>query len=104
MGQTADGGRLKIIAVIEEFKREGAALVRRCSFKAPDEVLPDAPRRHGTPAHIHSANGSEFVAEKVRTFFSGTRCRTVVYCSGIAFGGQLLRKFQQPISKPIPRS
>jgi putative transposase len=70
MDQTEDGGRLKIMAIIDEFTRECVALVPRRSFKAPDvvEVLRDAFGRRGTPAHIRSDNGSEFVAEKVRTF------------------------------------
>ena len=66
--RTEDGRRLKLLAVIDETTRECLAIEVTCSFTAQDVVgiLQYLFSVRGTPRHLRSDNGPEFVAKTVR--------------------------------------
>jgi len=68
--QTSDGRRLKFLCVVDEFTRECLALEVRRSFRAKDvmAVLAALMAVRGTPAHLRSDNGPEFVAKAVQAW------------------------------------
>lgn len=68
--QTADGRRLKILTVEDEFTRECLALevARSITSRGVIRVLEELFALRGTPAYIRSDNGPEFIAERVRSW------------------------------------
>jgi len=68
--QTADGRRLKILTVEDEFTRECLALevARSIPSRGVIAVLRELFAVRGTPAYIRSDNGPEFIATRVRSW------------------------------------
>ena len=68
MDTTAEGKRLKLLTVIDEFSKQALTVACRRSIVSADVV--NILRRlfawHGAPTIIRSDNGSEFIADKVR--------------------------------------
>ena len=68
--RTEDGRQVKILAIVDDYTRESVGLYAARSIKAIDviEVLAEAMIKHGTPQHLRSDNGPEFVASAVTTW------------------------------------
>jgi len=68
--QTADGRRLKILTVEDEFTRECLALevARSIPSRGVIGVLRELFAVRGTPGYIRSDNGPEFIATRVRSW------------------------------------
>lgn len=68
--QTTDGRRLKILTVEDEYTRECLALEVGRTFTGRDVVnaLRELFLIRGTPGHIRSDNGPEFIAKAVRSW------------------------------------
>jgi putative transposase len=68
MDQTADGRRLKILPIVDEFTRECLAIEVERGMTAEDVVstLEYLFEVRGVPEHIRSDNGPEFIAEAVK--------------------------------------
>jgi transposase InsO family protein len=66
--QTADGRRLKILPIVDEFTRECVVMLVGRRLKAGDVIraLARAARKRGMPSHLRSDNGPEFIAEAVK--------------------------------------
>lgn len=69
---TADGRKLRILTVIDEYTRECLALRVARRFTANDVLyaLSELFLEYGVPEHIRSDNGPEFVAIAVRTWLA----------------------------------
>jgi putative transposase len=65
--RTEAGRPLKFLCVVDEFTRECLALEVRRSFKSSDviDVLKELILIRGTPQHIRSDNGPEFIAHAI---------------------------------------
>jgi putative transposase len=76
----ANGRKLKLLTVTDEFTRESICVETRTSIKsrAVVEVLERLIKEHGTPAYLRSDNGPELVARQVRTWL-GVRGITTLY-------------------------
>jgi putative transposase len=75
-----DRGRpLKWLVIEDEFTREGLALEVARSIKAADvlEVLSQLMLIRGSPRHIRSDNGPEFIAAAIRRFLSQANVGTL---------------------------
>jgi transposase InsO family protein len=76
--QTTDGKKFRILNIIDEYTRECLASVPARTFKAMDVlyVLSQLFLQHGTPRHIRSDNGPEFVARHLRCWLDelGIEC------------------------------
>ena len=68
MDRTHDGKAFKMLVVIDEYTRECLDIRVERNLRSNDviEVLADIMVRRGTPEHIRSDNGSEFIAKAVR--------------------------------------
>jgi len=68
----ADGRKLYILTVMNEFTREGLALDVALSTSAGRviDVLRDLVASHGAPKHLRSDNGAEFVATAVKLWLA----------------------------------
>ncbi len=77
--QTADGRRLKILPVVDEFTRECLTIEVERSLTAGDVVstLEYLFEVRGVPESIRSDNGPEFIAEAVKTWLSRRGTRTL---------------------------
>jgi transposase InsO family protein len=73
------GRMLKWLVIEDEFTREGLAVEVRRSFKASDvlDVLSALMLIRGTPGHIRSDNGPEFIARAIRGFLDQTGVETL---------------------------
>jgi transposase InsO family protein len=69
--RTHDGRSFKILNVIDEYTRECLAshVARRIRSQDVIFVLAELFMKHGTPEHIRSDNGPEFVAKKLMAWF-----------------------------------
>jgi putative transposase len=70
--QTADGKRLKVLPVVDEYTRECVVMLvgRRLTAKEVIKALARAAVRRGMPEHLRSDNGPEFIAEAVKGWLS----------------------------------
>jgi transposase InsO family protein len=71
-----DGTPLRILAVLDEFSREGLAIEVRRSFPAR-QVLTQLFALHGPPACLRSDNGPEFVGLAVRGWLQQQQVQTL---------------------------
>lgn len=70
--QTADGRRLKILPVVDEFTRECVVMLvgRRLTARDVIGALARAAGERGMPEHLRSDNGPEFIAAAVRRWLA----------------------------------
>lgn len=77
--QTADGRRLKILPIVDEYTRECLVMLvgRRLTARDVIRALEQAARERGMPEHLRSDNGPEFIATAVRRWLAGVGTRTL---------------------------
>lgn len=76
--RTHDGGKFRMLCVVDEFTRESLAIRVARKLNAIDitDVLSDLFILRGIPAHIRSDNGPEFVAAAVREWIAAVGAQT----------------------------
>lgn len=77
--RTADGKRIRMLTIVDEFTRECLAIDVGRSLKSDDvlEQLAWLMATRGVPEHIRSDNGSEFTAKAVRKWLKNVGVRTL---------------------------
>lgn len=77
--RTEDGRALKWLSVVDEYTRECLALEVRRSFTSDDVigVLRELVLIRGTPQHIRSDNGPEFIARAIRSWLAMAQVQTL---------------------------
>ena len=82
--RTEDGRQLRLLVVIDEYTRECLAIEVARSFTAEDVigVLQYLFAVRGTPQHIRSDNGPEFVAKTVRRWLERATVKTLFIAKG----------------------
>lgn len=82
--RTEDGRRLRLLVVIDEYTRECLAIEVARNFTAQDVlgVLQYLFAVRGTPMHIRSDNGPEFVARKIRRWLNQANVKTLYIAKG----------------------
>ena len=82
--RTEDGRQLRLLVVIDEYTRECLAIEVGRSFTARDviNVLQYLFAVRGTPEHLRSDNGPEFVAHSVRRWLDQAGVRTLFIAKG----------------------
>lgn len=77
--RTEDGRPLKFLCIVDEFTRECLALEVRRSFKSGDviDVLKELFLIRGTPEHIRSDNGPEFIAQAIGSWLGIAKVSTL---------------------------
>ena len=78
--RTERGSRLRILTVLDEYTRESLAIWvgRSVSAQTVVENLKWLFMDRGTPEHIRSDNGPEFIAKAVRDWLAESGCKTIV--------------------------
>jgi transposase InsO family protein len=78
LDQTADGRRLKLLTVVDEFTRECLAIEVERGIKAEEVVdtLAYLVELRGRPEFVRSDNGPEFIALAVRSWLKVNGCDT----------------------------
>lgn len=76
--ETADGRRLKILTLVDEFTRESPAIEvdRRMPSAGVIEVLEKTFEKWGWPEYLRSDNGPEFVARQVQAWLAERGVKT----------------------------
>jgi transposase InsO family protein len=82
--RTHNGRKFRMLNIIDEFTRECLAIRISRRLKAVDviDVLTDLFILRGTPGHIRSDNGPEFVAKAVRDWIAAVGARTAYIMPG----------------------
>lgn len=77
--QTADGRRLKILPIVDEYTRECLVVLvgRRLTARDVIRALGRAAQGRGMPEHLRSDNGPEFIATVVRRWLAVAGTRTL---------------------------
>ena len=78
--QTAEGKRLKVLTVLDEFTREGLALhcARHITSGDVIRLLQRLFAQRGTPTCLKSDNGPEFIASAVQTWLAEAHVRATL--------------------------
>ena len=76
--QTHEGRKFRMLCVVDEFSREALAIRVKRRLNSADviETLAELMLERGTPAHIRSDNGPEFVAKAVREWIAAVGAST----------------------------
>ncbi len=77
--RTDNGGKLRILSVIDEYSRECLALHVARQLTATDliAVMGQLVAQRGVPAHVRSDNGSEFVARTLQSWLAQRQIKTL---------------------------
>lgn len=77
--QTEQGSAFRILTMIDEHTRQCLATQVAWSIRAQDvlTVLEQTMRKHGTPKHIRSDNGPEFVAYAIQDWMAEKHIKTL---------------------------
>ena len=83
-GRTHNGRKFRMLNVIDEYTRECLAIRISRRLKAVDvvDVLTDLFILRGTPGHVRSDNGPEFIAKAVRDWIAAVGARTAYIMPG----------------------
>jgi putative transposase len=84
LDQTADGRRLKVLPIVDEYTRECLTIEVERSLTAEDVVstLEYLFEVRGEPEHIRSDNGPEFIAEAVKGWLARRGAKTLYIAPG----------------------
>jgi putative transposase len=95
MDQTADGKRLKLMPVVDEFTRECHAIEVERSITAEDVIstLSYLFQVHGEPEYIRSDNGPEFIARAVQEWLASSGVKTLFIAPGSPWENAYLESF-----------
>ena len=76
--RTREGRKFRMLCVVDEFTREALAIrvARKLGSADVIDVLADLFLAHGTPVHIRSDQGPEFIAEAVKAWITGVGAST----------------------------
>jgi len=93
--RTERGGRLKILAVLDEYTRESLAIRVERSIDSPQviETLERLVAQRGVPDHIRSDNGPEFVAHALQGWIAASGGRTIFITPGSPWENPYIESF-----------
>ncbi len=97
--RTSAGGPLKWLTLVDEYTRECLALeVRRgMTAKAVQAVLAEVVQQRGTPMHIRSDNGPEFIAKAIRAWMVGAGLETLYIAPGAPWENGYAESFNSKV-------
>ena len=77
--RTHDGKRIRMLTVIDEYSRECLAIETQRGLRSQDvlDVVAELMLKHGTPDHIRSDNGPEFIAKALREWLTRVGVKTL---------------------------
>lgn len=95
----ANGRRIKILTVEDEYTREGLAIHVAYGITADDLIciLADLFERYGPPAFIRSDNGPEFIAEKLKAWLARRGTQTLYIDAGCPWQNGFIESFNSKV-------
>jgi len=93
--QTEDGGRLKLLTVLDEFTRESLAIEVSRSIRAEDviSVLEYLFMVRGAPKFVRSDNGPEFIADVIKKWLKDNHVETLYIAPGSPWENGYIESF-----------
>jgi transposase InsO family protein len=93
--RTANGAKLRMLTVLEEFTRESLAIrvERSISSRRVLATLEWLVATRGAPEHIRSDNGPEFIAKAVRAWLGQKGCGTIFITPGSPWENPYIESF-----------
>lgn len=93
--RTERGRQLRVLSVLDEFTRECLAIEVAHSISAQTvvDLLGWLALTRGTPDHIRSDNGSEFIAKAVQGWLEQTGCATIYITPGSPWENPYIESF-----------
>jgi putative transposase len=101
--QTADGRRLKLLPVVDEYTRECLALEVQRRMEAQDVigVLEYLFAVRGAPAYLRSDNGPEFVARRVQAWLAERKTGTLFIAPGSPWENAYMESFNSRLRNEL---
>lgn len=99
--QTQNGKRIRILVLIDEYTREFLSFQADRSFTSDKVInlLEWSFQIYGTPQHVRSDNGPEFVARKVQSWLVGKNCKTLYINPGSPWENAYIESFNGKFRK-----
>lgn len=99
----ANGQRLKILTVTDEFTRESLAIAVATTLRARGVllVLERLVAQHGAPAYLRSDTGPEFVAQAEPTLAPGAARADRLHCARKSLAERLRGKLQRTFARRV---
>ena len=93
--RTEDGRLIKVLNVVDEFTRRFFVILMARRIRAVDviQTLEVLIARHGTPEHIRSDNGPEFVVRAIRRWLKARRVSTLFIEPGSPWENPYIESF-----------
>lgn len=93
--RTAQGNKLRILTVLDEFTRECLAIRVERSIPAARviDTLEWLALTRGLPEHIRSDNGPEFIARAIRNWLAENQCSTIHIAPGSPWENPYIESF-----------
>jgi transposase InsO family protein len=103
LDETANGKRLKLMPVVDEFTRECLEIEVERSLTAEDVVCTLAYlfRVHGEPEYLRSDNGPEFIANAVRSWLTTAGVKTLYIEPGSPWQNAYVESFNGKIEDEL---
>ena len=101
--QTEDGGKLKLLTVLDEFTRESPAIELGRSMRARDviAVLEYLIMVRGVPKFIRSDNGPEFIADAIKKWLKRNHVETLYIAPGSPWENGYIESFNGKLRDDI---
>jgi transposase InsO family protein len=103
--RTRDGRKFRMLCVVDEFSREALAIrvARKLSSIDGIDTLADLCIARGTPTHIRSDQGPEFVAEAVKGWLAGVGAATAFIERGTPWENGYVESFNGKLRDELLR-
>jgi len=97
--QTENGTRFRVLTLIDEYTRECLAVHVDWSIRAVDviTVVEAAMARYGTPEHLRSDNGPQFIAYAVQDWLRDKNVKTIYITPGSPWENAYIESFHDKL-------
>lgn len=97
--QTENGTRFRVLTLIDEHTRECLAMHVDWSIRAVDviTVVEAAMARYGTPTHLRSDNGPEFIAYAIQDWLREKNVKTIYITPGSPWENAYIESFHDKL-------
>jgi putative transposase len=97
--QTENGTRFRVLTLLDEYTRECLAVSVDWSLRAVDviTVVEAAMARYGTPEHLRSDNGPEFIAYAIQDWLRDKNVKTIYITPGSPWENAYIESFHDKL-------
>ena len=97
--QTENGTQFRVLTLLDEYTRECLAVHVDWSIRAVDviRVVETAMARNGTPEHLRSDNGPEFIAYAIQDWLKAKSVKTIYITPGAPWENPYIESFHDKV-------